>query len=100
MPDDAWAAALVESAAALAIGWDAEPPGKVSLDHGTNWLRSRRSALMVVPSVIVPEELNVVIKPLHPDSPGITARKVTKWLYDPRMGRSDSSAGYLGTPYS
>lgn len=85
VPDDIWAAAVVESASTLAIGWDAEPPGKVSLDHGTNWLKAKRSALMVIPSVIVPEELNVLINPLHPYSVGITARKVRKWLYDPRL---------------
>jgi RES domain-containing protein len=40
---------------------------------------------MIVPSVIVPEETNVLINPLHPDSIGITARKVRKWVYDPRL---------------
>jgi RES domain-containing protein len=85
VPDDVWAAAVVESALTLAVGWDAEPPGKVSLDHGSAWLKAKRSAVMVVPSVIVPEELNVLINPLHPDSAGITACKVRKWLYDPRL---------------
>jgi len=85
VPDKVWAAALIESASTLPVGWDAEPPGKVSLDHGTNWLKAKSSALMVVPSVIVPEELNVIINPLHPDSAGITASKLRKWLYDPRL---------------
>ena len=85
VPDDVWAAAVVERVPALPIGWDAEPLGRVSLDHGTNWLRAKRSALLVVPSVIVPEELNVLINPLHPDSTGIRAQKVRRWLYDPRL---------------
>jgi RES domain-containing protein len=85
VPDEVWAAAVFESASTLAIGWDAEPPGKVSLDHGTTWLKARRSALMVVPSAIVPEEHNVLINPLYPDRTGVTARKVRKWLYDPRL---------------
>ncbi len=88
VPDSVWSAAVVESAPTLAIGWDAEPPGKVSLDHGANWLRAKTSALMAVPSVIVPEEFNVLINPLHSGSLGITARKARKWLYDPRLIKS------------
>ncbi len=88
VPDSVWAAAVVESVSTLPIGWDAEPPGRVSLDLGTSWLRAKSSALLAVPSVIVPEELNVLINPLHPDSPAITARKVRRWLYDPRLIKS------------
>lgn len=40
---------------------------------------------MRVPSVIVPEEDNVLINPLHPASQAIRAVKVRKWLYDGRM---------------
>ena len=45
-------------------------------------------ALLVVPSAIVPEECNVLINPLHADSAGISAGKVRRWLYDPRLVRS------------
>ena len=41
--------------------------------------------LLVVPSVVVPEEHNVLINPAHPDAKGIAAQKVRKWLYDPRL---------------
>ncbi|HEY1750249.1 MAG TPA: RES family NAD+ phosphorylase [Caulobacteraceae bacterium] len=85
-PDAVWSAAERLDAASLPVGWDAEPPGRVSIDLGTAWLRSSRSALLVVPSVIVPEELNVLINPGHPDSRSITATKVRRWLYDPRLG--------------
>jgi RES domain-containing protein len=81
VPDATWRAAVALSAAALDVGWDAEPPGMVSIDLGAAWLRAKTSALMVVPSVIVPEELNVLLNPLHPDSSGITAKKVRKWVY-------------------
>jgi RES domain-containing protein len=40
---------------------------------------------MYVPSIIVPEEQNVVINPAHPESAKITAVKVRKWTYDPRF---------------
>lgn len=68
------------------VGWDADPAGKVSLDWGTAWAHSRRSLLAWVPSVVVPEEWNLLINPLHPDMAVLTATKVRRWLYDPRLG--------------
>jgi RES domain-containing protein len=59
----------------------------VSLDIGMTWLTSSRSALLVAPSVIVPEEFNVLINPRHPGARDITATKVRRWLYDPRLTR-------------
>lgn len=67
------------------IGWDAIPTGRVSLDEGDAWLKSNKSAVMLVPSVIVPEECNVLINPGHPDTRHIKANKVRKWGYDPRL---------------
>lgn len=84
-PDDVWAAAESIAFADLDIGWDVEPPSFVSVAVGTNWAESARSALLFVPSVIVPEEQNVLINPAHPDTARITARKVRRWLYDPRL---------------
>ena len=74
--------------ASLPVGWDAEPSGRTSNEFGTNWIRSGTSALLVVPSVIVPEELNILINPQHPGSARITAAKVRKWLYDPRLAKT------------
>ncbi len=85
VPSEVWAAATVETPASLPVGWDAEPPGRVSLDYGMAWLKAKASALLVVPSVIVPEERNILINPAHADCSRITARKIRKWLYDPRL---------------
>ncbi|WP_210359094.1 RES family NAD+ phosphorylase [Sphingomonas beigongshangi] len=87
VPADLWAAAESTTASSLPIGWDAEPAGLVSTNFGTDWANSGRSALLMVPSVIIPEELNVLINPGHPDAGRIAARKVRKWIYDPRMDR-------------
>lgn len=87
VPDPIWSASEQLELSSLPVGWDAEPPGLVSIDAGTAWLRSNRSALLVVPSVIVLEEFNVLISPGHPDSRSITATKVRRWLYDPRLER-------------
>ena len=57
----------------------------LSLDIGDAWLRTAPSALLVVPSVIVPEECNVLINPLHADAAGIRAAKLRPWVYDLRL---------------
>lgn len=86
--DDAlWNAAQVESEASLSVGWDAEPASLTSVDFGTGWAKSGASLLLIVPSVIVPEEPNILINPRHPDARRITPRKVRKWQYDPRLTR-------------
>ena len=51
------------------------------------WICSGTSAILVVPSVIVPEEFNVLINPQHSGSARVSAAKVRKWLYDPRLAR-------------
>lgn len=84
IPEAAWRKRAV-FVAAEHVGWDAEPAGKVSLDWGTAWANEGASLLAEVPSVIVPEEFNVLINPLHPDSPSVAARKIRRWTYDARL---------------
>lgn len=85
VPAAVWAARRSYSAMELPVGWSAIPEGKVSLDIGDAWLRTAPSALLVVPSVIVPEECNVLINPLHADAAGIRAAKLRPWVYVLRL---------------
>jgi RES domain-containing protein len=84
VPAIAWKAATVVDPARL-VGWDAEPAGAASLDWGTRWIASKATLLARVPSVIVPEESNVLINPAHPDASMVHATKIRKWLYDARL---------------
>jgi RES domain-containing protein len=88
IPDDLWTNTQMTTSVSLPVGWDAEPAGRTSVEFGMNWLRSGSSALLLVPSVIVPEEFNVLINPQYPGSAEITAAKVRKWLYDPRLAKT------------
>jgi RES domain-containing protein len=81
----AWKAAEVVDPAKL-VAWDAEPAGSASLDWGTRWADSNATLLARVPSVIVPEEWNVLINPAHPEMPTVKAVKVRRCLYDRRLG--------------
>lgn len=88
IPEALWAAARRETAETLPVGWDATPAGRVSIALGTQWLKTRQTAVLFVPSAIVPEEFCILINPTHPNSARITARKIRRWLYDPRITRS------------
>ena len=86
VPTDVWAnAQKLDSTDPAMIGWDAEPAGMVSMDIGQSWLTGKTSALLLVPSAIIPEELNVLINPAHPDISKITAAKIRKFTYDTRL---------------
>lgn len=88
IPEDVWGAARTEAAGSLPVGWDADPSGQASIQCGSAWIRSGACALLRVPSVVVPDEYNVLINPLHPDCRGLVARKIRKWLYDPRLTKA------------
>jgi RES domain-containing protein len=84
VPDVVWAARETLPRP-YAIGWDAIPEGLVSRTAGSAWLNAGRTALLVVSSVIIAEEDNVLINPAHPDAKRISTIKVRRFVYDPRV---------------
>jgi RES domain-containing protein len=84
VPDEVWSARAT-AATPLPVGWDAIPEGRVSRAIGSAWLASGREALLVVPSVVIAEESNVLINPVHADSTRMTATKVRRFLFDHRV---------------
>jgi RES domain-containing protein len=53
--------------------------------YGDRWLDEARSALMMVPSVIVPEGSNVLLNPRHPDAALITVADHRPFRFDRRL---------------
>jgi RES domain-containing protein len=84
VPSEAWSERTVFDPN-TGIDWDAEPAGQVSIDWGAAWLSGGKSLLAAVPSIVVPDEANVLINPKHPDLLRVKATKVRKWLFDPRL---------------
>ena len=84
IPEAIWKSVNKHPPKPPAVGWDAIPPGKVSQDYGRDWVKTGITAIIRIPSVIVPEEWNVLINPAHPDAFKIKATKIRKWIYDPR----------------
>ena len=66
-------------------GWEATPPEPVSCRWGDRWLAARSSLMAVVPSVIVPEERNVLINPAHPGCADLIATVLRRWTCDIRL---------------
>ena len=61
------------------------PLAREALTTGPAWLAAKTSALLVVPSVVVPPEDNILINPLHPDAKGIKATNTGQWQFDHRL---------------
>ena len=78
--------ALVETVGArdLPEGWRDDPP-VTSRAFGAQWIADQRSAVLQVPSVIVPLETNYVLNPSHPDFRGIEARDPIDFTFDARL---------------
>jgi len=60
---------------------------------GDAWLRSRPTALLRVPSVIVPASSNYLLNPAHPDAGRCQVTSVVRFPLDPRLHRRLSSEG-------
>lgn len=84
VPDDVWKHRAAPDLTRV-VGWDAIPEGSVSRRLGSAWLAEAASALCLVPSVVVAEEHNVLINPVHPAHSRLRATKLRRFLYDPRV---------------
>lgn len=84
VPDDVWAA-RENVAPPLPVGWDVVPEGRVSRAIGSAWLARGSSALLCVPSVIVNEEVNVLVNPAHADASRLVVHRVRRFFYDHRV---------------
>ena len=82
VPDDVWALREELDVATLPPTWSAIPASHASVKIGSVWLASLRSPILLVPSVVVPEEQASLINPIHPQSKRITARVVRLFEYN------------------
>ncbi len=82
VPLPVWAAREEKSVEALPAGWSAVPAGAASVKVGSQWHSALRSAILLVPSVIVPEERVALVNPRHPDAGKMTATLVRAFEYN------------------
>lgn len=65
--------------------WTAEPPSLLTQRLGSQWAEGSRSAVLAVPSIIIPEETNYLVNPLHPDFSRIKIGKARDFVFDRRL---------------
>ncbi len=84
VPDDVWAR---HTQLPRPLPWAGTPFPKARCPRsiGSAWLAAGTSALLVVPSVIIEEEGNVLINSTHPDARELVPEKVRRFLYDHRV---------------
>jgi RES domain-containing protein len=74
-------------AEALPANWRAYPAPEALGELGTAWARARRTAILLVPSAIVPQERNVLLNPAHADFRHIRLGSPEPFSFDPRLWR-------------
>ena len=65
--------------------WDAIIPTRASQTFGDVWAGTRRSAVLTVPSSIIPSERNLLLNPAHPDFAAIQFLAPHAFSFDRRL---------------
>jgi RES domain-containing protein len=68
----------------LPVGWD-HADLRVARAFGDAWIRERRTAVLVLPSVVARREGNVLLNPQHPDFKKIVAGSPEPVVWDARL---------------
>lgn len=69
----------------LPRSWRRSPPFPDVQQAGDTWLAEKRSAVLRVPSVVVPTEWNYLLDPTHADFDRIAIGPKQPVLFDPRL---------------
>ena len=70
---------------ALPKDWREEPPPHSTKEIGTKWANSNQTAVLRVPSVIVPVGKNYLLNVYHPDFVKLLIGDPQSFMFDPRM---------------
>ncbi|NEQ35523.1 MAG: RES family NAD+ phosphorylase [Okeania sp. SIO3I5] len=66
----------------LPHNWRDTPPPEALASIGDRWFASKTTALLRVPSAIIPQEYNYLINPLHPDFEKISIAPPQPFILD------------------
>lgn len=67
--------------------WRAEPPAESTQSIGDRWAKESRSAVLRVPSALVPAEANFLLNPQHPEFASIKISEPEPFAFDQRLLR-------------
>ncbi|MGJ8672264.1 RES family NAD+ phosphorylase [Rubritalea sp.] len=70
---------------ALPKNWRESPAPRSSQEIGDDWLSANSQLALALPSVLIPEETNIILNPLHPDIKRIVAETANDFHFDSRL---------------
>jgi RES domain-containing protein len=72
----------------LPRNWQADPVPKAVQAIGDRWAAAADSAVLCVPSVLVPGESNFLLNPSHPEFAKITVSRPQAFRFDARLAKN------------
>ena len=69
----------------LPSNWRDYPAPEQLANIGTNWIKSKSSLLLDIPSAVVEKEVNTLINPLHPDIKFVDLTNIEDFSFDSRL---------------
>ena len=73
------------NSASLPPAWRRTPAPQELWEIGVNWLNTASSVGLLVPSAVIPEDLNVLINPAHADFRDLIFSEPVKFSFDSRI---------------
>ena len=83
VPDSVRVTAL--ELAGLPEDWRLIPPSEETRSLGADWIGGLATALLSVPSAVIPQERNYLVNPAHPDFAQVALAAPQPFTFDPRM---------------
>lgn len=94
VPQDA--SELVCRPADLPARWCEIPSASECREVGDSWVRTGEHLLLRVPSVLVPEEANILLNPAHPAALEVRVAVSRRFSFDPRLAGTREGHGLPG----
>src|SRR5690606_18483586 len=69
--------------------WQSKPPILITQIIGDDFVNQNQTAVLKVPSSIVPQEFNYLINPNHPDAKKIKVISTSPMMFDERFQNKD-----------
>lgn len=75
----------VDKLASLPKSWRDSPPSEATQTAGSRWAKQAGTAVLRVPSTLVPGEYNLLLNPLHPQFKRLKISKPEPFEFDGRL---------------
>ena len=69
----------------LPRNWQSYPASAILQRRGDDWLAAGSTAVLEVPSAVIPEESNLLLNPQHADANNIRVVSTKAFAYDSRL---------------